>query len=223
MEHSERIRFEDGFTAGKPRLARPALLDRAGAGLVAERQSPDAVRRRRARRQLVRRFLDALIKPHQSDNRSDALGQDQEFGNQIAAWTSRFIFPGRTPFAAYLEYAGEDSSYEGNYRLGNAALSVGITFPRLWRRFDLTYEASEWQNGWYAHGIYLDGMTNDGHVLGHWGADRRVFARRRRRADPHAAARLGSRRSAAFCSCRRARSPTKATAPTTTSAATTWR
>jgi hypothetical protein len=79
------------------------------------------------------------------------------------------------PFAAYLEYAGEDNSYEGNYRLGNAALSVGITFPRLWQRFDLTYEASEWQNGWYTHTIYLDGMTNDGHVLGHWGADRRVF------------------------------------------------
>jgi hypothetical protein len=45
----------------------------------------------------------------------------------------------------------------------------------LWRRFDLTYEASEWQNGWYTHDIYLDGMTNDGHVLGHWAADRRVF------------------------------------------------
>jgi hypothetical protein len=48
-----------------------------------------------------------------------------------------------------------------------------MTFPRLWRRFDLTYEASEWQNGWYTHGIYLDGLTNDGHVLGHWGADHR--------------------------------------------------
>jgi len=120
-------------------------------------------------------FLDALFRPHENDNRSDTLSQEEEFGNQTAAWTSRFIFPGRTPFAAYLEYAGEDNSYEGNYRLGNAALSVGITFPRLWRRFDLTYEASEWQNDWYTHSIYLDGMTNDGHVLGHWGADRRVF------------------------------------------------
>ena len=52
---------------------------------------------------------------------------------------------------------------------------MGINFPRLWRRLDLTYEASEWQNGWYVHGIYLDGLTQDGDVLGHWGADERVF------------------------------------------------
>ncbi|WP_410963412.1 hypothetical protein, partial [Salmonella sp. SAL4455] len=89
------------------------------------------------------------------DNADDNLSNDEEFGNQVAAWTSRFIFPGPTPFAVYFEYAGEDNSYEGNFRLGNASLSVGITFPRLWRRFDLTYEASEWQNGWYTHHIYL--------------------------------------------------------------------
>ena len=82
---------------------------------------------------------------------------------------------GSTPFAAYLEYAGEDNSHAGNFRLGNAALSMGINFPRLWSRFDLTYEASEWQNAWYVHGIYLDGLTQDGDVLEHWGADWRVF------------------------------------------------
>ena len=50
-----------------------------------------------------------------------------------------------------------------------------MTFPRLWEHFDLTYEASEWQNLWYVHGIYRDGLSNDGHVLGHWGADSRNF------------------------------------------------
>jgi hypothetical protein len=120
-------------------------------------------------------FVDALFRPHKNDNRSETLSQEEEFGNQVAAWTSRFIFPGKTPFAVYLEYAGEDNSYEGNFRLGNASLSIGITFPRLWRRFDLSYEASEWQNGWYTHAIYLDGLTNDDHVLGHWGADDRQF------------------------------------------------
>jgi hypothetical protein len=173
MQHSERIRIGDELTAGKPRLAglRFSVEPAAGWSLSANRLMQYGGGERGG--SSLRDFLHALTKPQQSDNSEEA---DTEFGNQTAAWTSRFIFPGRTPFAAYLEYAGEDSSYEGNYRLGNAALSVGITFPRLWRRFDLTYEASEWQDGWYAHTIYLDGMTNEGRVLGHWGADRRVFA-----------------------------------------------
>ena len=175
MEQSDRIRFEEGFTSGKPRLAglRFSIEPAPGWSLGANRLMQYGGGARGG--DSFSDFLDALFRPHESDNRSDELSQEEEFGNQTAAWTSRFIFPGRTPFAAYLEYAGEDTSYEGNYRLGNSALSVGITFPRLWQRFDLTYEASEWQNGWYTHGIYLDGMTNDGHVLGHWGADRRVF------------------------------------------------
>jgi hypothetical protein len=175
MEHSDAIVFEDGFTSGKPRLAglRFALEPVPGWSLGANRLMQYGGGARGGTS--FGDFLDALFKPHQKDNRDPSASTESEFGNQTAAWTSRFIFPGSVPFAAYLEYAGEDTSYEGNYRLGNAALSVGITFPRLWRRFDLTYEASEWQNGWYTHGIYLDGMTNDGHVLGHWGADRRVF------------------------------------------------
>ena len=39
----------------------------------------------------------------------------------------------------------------------------------------VTYEISEWQNIWYVHNIFLDGMTNDGLVLGNWGADQRNF------------------------------------------------
>lgn len=173
MEHSDAIRFQDGFTSGKPRLAglRFAISPAAGWSLGANRMMQFGGGERGG--DSFSDFIDALFKPHQNDNRSDTLSQEQEFGNQVAAWTSRFIFPGSTPFAAYLEYAGEDNSYEGNYRLGNAALSIGITFPRLWDDFDLTYEASEWQNGWYAHGIYTDGLTVDGRVLGHWGANAR--------------------------------------------------
>src|SRR4029079_15462167 len=48
-------------------------------------------------------------------------------------------------------------------------------FPQLWRRFDLTYEVSEWQNSWYVHHIYASGLTESGHVLGHWGGDERRF------------------------------------------------
>jgi hypothetical protein len=102
-------------------------------------------------------------------------GLSQTQGNQQASYVSRFLFPGRTPFAVYFQYAGEDNSDGGSYLLGNAALSAGIDFPRLWRRFDLTYEISEWQNIWYVHNIFLDGMTSYGLVLGNWGADQRNF------------------------------------------------
>jgi hypothetical protein len=102
-------------------------------------------------------------------------GLSQTQGNQQASYVSRFIFPGKTPFAVYFQYAGEDNSDGGSYLLGNAALSAGIDFPRLWRHFDLTYEVSEWQNIWYVHNIFLDGMTSEGLVLGNWGADQRNF------------------------------------------------
>jgi hypothetical protein len=102
-------------------------------------------------------------------------GESQNQGNQQASYVSRFIFPGKTPFAVYVQYAGEDNSDGGSYLLGNAALSAGIDFPRLGRHFDATYEVSEWQNLWYVHFIYADGMTNYGLVLGSWGADQRNF------------------------------------------------
>ena len=102
-------------------------------------------------------------------------GQAQLQGNQQASYISRFIFPGRTPFAVYFQYAGEDNSNGGSYLLGNAALSAGIDFPRIGRYLDATFEASEWQNLWYVHNLFLNGMSNDGSVLGNWGADQRNF------------------------------------------------
>jgi len=102
-------------------------------------------------------------------------GLSQTQGNQQASYISRFIFPGKTPFAVYFQYAGEDNSNGGSYLLGNTATTAGIDIPRLARHFDLTYEVSEWQNIWYVHNIFLDGMTNDGLVLGAWGADQRLF------------------------------------------------
>jgi hypothetical protein len=102
-------------------------------------------------------------------------GLSQTQGNQEASYVSRFVFPGKTPFAVYAQYAGEDNSDGGSYLLGNAALAVGIDFPRIWRHFDATYEISEWQNIWYVHNIFLDGMTSNGFVLGAWGADQRIF------------------------------------------------
>src|SRR4029077_8643769 len=59
--------------------------------------------------------------------------------------------------------------------LGNSALSWGIHFPRLAERFDLTLEASEWQNAWFVPSVWGDGMTNDGLVVSNWFGDQRLF------------------------------------------------
>lgn len=100
---------------------------------------------------------------------------NQQIGNQEASITSSLLFPGRVPFSFYVEYAGEDTSRGKPYLLGNSALSVGIHFPRLWQHFDLTLETTEWQNLWYVHSVYLDGLTNYGRVVGNWFGDQRVF------------------------------------------------
>jgi len=102
-------------------------------------------------------------------------GLSQSQGNQQASYVSRFIFPGKTPFAVYMQYAGEDNSDGGSYLLGNAALSTGIDFPRIWHHFDATLEVSEWQNLWYVHNIFLNGTTVNGIVEGNWGAQEREF------------------------------------------------
>ena len=102
-------------------------------------------------------------------------GLAQTRSNHQASYVSRFDFPARTPFAVYAQYAGEDNSNGGSYLLGNTATSVGIDFPSIARNFDLTYEVSEWQNFWYTNSIFLDGMINQGNVIGAWGGDQRVF------------------------------------------------
>lgn len=102
-------------------------------------------------------------------------GASQTQGNQEASYVSRFIFPGKTPFAFYVSYAGENTLDGGSYLLGESALTMGIDFPKLWGFFDLTYEIAEWQNAWYVNSVFLDGMTNDRLVTGQWGADQRLY------------------------------------------------
>ena len=105
----------------------------------------------------------------------DGQGGTNEFGNQVASITSTYGFPGKVPFQVYFEYAGEDNLYEAGYRLGKVALSAGIDFPQLWSRYDLSYHVSERQDAWYVHHLYGDGLTNEGHVIGHWFGDDRTF------------------------------------------------
>ncbi|MGB8326723.1 MAG: capsule assembly Wzi family protein, partial [Steroidobacteraceae bacterium] len=174
MSQSDRIAFRGGFTSGKPRLAGVHLSMEPASGwaLGVNRlmQYGGGARGHQSLHDLVNAFFN----PGSFDNVSGA-NLDNQFGNQLASVTSRFLFPGKTPFAVYFEYAGEDTSRGRSYLLGNAALSAGLHFPRLAGRFDLTLEASEWQNGWYTNALYGDGLTNRGHVIGNWVGDMRRF------------------------------------------------
>jgi hypothetical protein len=172
MSESNRIVLGNGLTSGHPSLggfhldAEPASgwsigvnrLFQYGGGALGGNS--------------VSRLFSGLFSPNAGNQASVA---NQQVGNQEASITSSLLFPGRVPFAIYFEYAGEDTSRGKPYLLGNSSLSVGIHFPRLWQHFDLTLESSEWQNLWYVHSVYLDGMTNYGRVTGNWFGDQRVF------------------------------------------------
>ena len=124
----------------------------------------------------LKNLFDGFFNPSKYDNaQNGASSFNSQFGNQEASWTSSFLYPGKVPFVVYAEYAGEDTSRSRNYLLGNSALSLGIHFPRLFERFDLLIETSEWQNEWYTHAVYKYGMSTDGFVDGNWGADQRIF------------------------------------------------
>jgi hypothetical protein len=171
LSESSRIAFDGGFTAGKPRLAgvhfsiEPFTGWSIGFNRIMQYGGG-------ARSDSFGDLFDAFFRPSGFDNTSTPGGSD--FGNQAASVTSSFLMPAPIPFAVYFEYAGEDTSTNSDFRLGNAALSAGIHFPSLAGRFDVTLELSDWQNGWYVHHIYRDGLTNEGNVIGHWGADWRV-------------------------------------------------
>jgi hypothetical protein len=172
MARVDDIAFKGRTTSGYPRLAgfHLSLEPMRGWSLSASRvlQFAGGERKRSAGD-----LFNALILPTRYDNISDSLSSDDQFGNQVASLTSKFLFPARQPFAIYFEYAGEDGSRAEGWRLGNVSLSAGIDIPRLWNRFDLTYEVSDWQNGWYVNGVYPQGTSNDGHPIGNWGADDR--------------------------------------------------
>ncbi len=108
-------------------------------------------------------------------NGSASPNLNSRFSNRAVSITSAYTFPTRSPFEAYVEYAGRDSFHGEFYRFRETDLSAGLHFPEFLDRFDLTLEASEWENAWYTDYVWLDGMTNYGYVTGNWGADWRTF------------------------------------------------
>ena len=101
--------------------------------------------------------------------------EGNNFGNQLSSVTTRYTFTGDFPVSVYMEYAGEDTSASSDAHLGNSALMFGFHLPKLTNQLDFTYEYAEWQNAWYVNTIYGDGLTHNSSVLGHWGAQQRVF------------------------------------------------
>jgi Capsule assembly protein Wzi len=172
MSRQENIRYFSSTTSGSPKLTGVQLLVEPASGysLGVNRLMQYGGGARGS--QGLSGFLDALFK---NSNKPDVAGQSEEFGNSVASITSSMIFPGAVPFVTRIEYAGEDNAYDGPYRLGETSLSIGIDFPVLWRAFDLTAETSEWQNVWYTHPLYPEGLANERHVLGHWFGDQRQF------------------------------------------------
>ncbi len=175
MSKSDRIVWQNGFTSGYPRLGGIQLsmepVSGWSLGLNRLVQFGGGARGGSS----LSALFNAIVNPSRYSNLNPNLNVEQKAANQEASVTSSFLFPGPVPFAVYAEYAGEDTSRGKNYLLGNSALSWGIHFPRLARQFDLTLEASEWQNAWYVHTIWLDGMSNDGLVVSNWFGDQRLF------------------------------------------------
>lgn len=111
-------------------------------------------------------LLKAFFDPRGADNDASV---EQESGNQIAAISSKIDFDGSIPFSFSVELAGEDTSNNKAYQLGNTALTAGLYFPYLFDdNASLTYEYSSWQTAWYENNVYQDGYVNEGFVLGHW-------------------------------------------------------
>ncbi|MBY5994081.1 capsule assembly Wzi family protein [Ferrimonas balearica] len=143
----------------------------------------------------LRSIWDAFWDPAGNDNSSkvecDGPPNTCESGNQQASISSRMNFGGPVPFAILMEFAGEDTGSHSNYQLSNIATSFGVHIPFLpdWLGgpdWSLQYEMTEWQHAWYTHYIYKNGYTNDGIVMGHWGANNRVFNDSARGAQNHA-------------------------------------
>jgi len=176
MSNSDHILYKNRYTSGKPRLGGVHLQMQPADGysFSVNRQLQYGGGERP--NDSFNDFVDAFMDYSEYDTMESPLDFDKEFGNQQASLTSRIIFPGSRPFSVYFEYAGEDSSSFGSYKLGCASFSLGIDIPVLWDRFDLVYEATERQNNWYVSHIYHDGMINDGNVVGHWFGDQRKFS-----------------------------------------------
>lgn len=172
MSYSNDIAWNNGFTAGDPRLATlhvgiAPLPGWSFAGNLLLQYGGGA------RSSSLTGLFDFLFTRTSLGPTGTAL--DSRFANREVSLTSTYTFPGATPFETYVEYGGRDTLHGELYRFHETSLTAGIHIPELFKRYDLTVEASEWQNGWYTDYVWQSGMVNDGSVIGAWGAAWRDF------------------------------------------------
>jgi Capsule assembly protein Wzi len=169
MSRQDGIRYGDTTTSGSPRLAgiHVAIEPVTGYAVAVNREAQYGGGARSGSEWSD--FWDALIE------NQNTVGAGEEASNRVASLTSSILFPGKIPFAVRAEYAAEDNAYAGNKLLGATNFSIGLDFPVLWRDFDVTWEMSDWQNDWYVHYLYPEGLTNKDLVVGHWFGDERQF------------------------------------------------
>ena len=174
LSNSDKISFEGQYTSGKPLITgvHLSLSPFDGFTLAVNRILQSGGDQRGT--PSIREIIDAFLDPSGADNTSDDLSFDDQFGNQAASIVSRFDFNASVPFSIYLEYAGEDTSRGTNYRLGNTSLSAGLDIPFMFNSLSFNYEYSQWQNAWYAHSVYRDGLQNEGSLIGHFAAEQRL-------------------------------------------------
>ena len=208
MQRVRQHRVRRRHDGGEPRLAGLHLSIEPLRRLVARRRTRHAVRRRRAQR-----LLAAISSTRSSILRTTTTaGTSEEFGNQVASFTSQLVLGDPLPVAVYFEYAGEDTSTLSNLRLGNSALSAGIASrgsarvsPRRSR------SASGKTTGTSTH-IYRDGLRQRWARARPLGRRLAAARRRRRRAQHVRARRLATARSPARSRLRIGSSTTKTTA-----------
>jgi hypothetical protein len=119
-------------------------------------------------------FFDNLFSRTVLSTTPGASETDTRFANRTVSVTSAYTFPGPSPFEAYVEYGARDTLHGNLLRFHDTSLSAGVHFPELYKHFDLTIEASEWQQLWYSDYVWREGLTEYGYVIGNWGADWRT-------------------------------------------------
>jgi hypothetical protein len=173
MTYTNQILWHDALTAGYPRLAGMHLGIQPVDGWAISGNGTWQFGGG-ARPGGLGQFFSSLFSRTQLPTGPDASGTDSRFANRQLSITSAYTFPAPQPFVAYFEYAARDTLHGNRFRFRDAALSGGVHFPQFFKRFDLTLEASEWQDSWYTDYVWLEGMTVNGYVTGAWGADWRT-------------------------------------------------
>lgn len=176
MSKSHKIRYLDRHTTGYPNLASLHLQAQPIPGYAISINRIMQYGGGERGSNGIKGFLNAFLDPSHHDNFvSPDYSSTQEFGNQAASIEAQLILPTRFPASFYAEYAGEDTSHGSNWKLGNVSSSIGLKISKWMHLLNLKAEVSEWQNGWYVHHIYQDGLTNNGNVIGSWFGDQRTM------------------------------------------------